>query len=480
MKTKNTVLFLVCLLLAAVFAGCGNGGEKPENTTNSDDSKLEASLSILPKIDYEGYDFVITYRDLYNSVDDMAFSQDNDNVLDKALYDRAMKVMDYYHVNIVPNVIQGDWAGQGALESLMVGDNDYDIIMPHSHIAWGTYITNGYALEWTENMKYNHLDQAWWDQGAYECLSVGNKYYTMLGDFSWKLTGSSVGVLFNKAVFDEVQEKYPYEYVDNMTWTFDVFHEIARRTVKDMDGDGQITLGNDRLGYTTGLYMGPVGFLWTTGNGIIGKDGDDMPYLDVYHESTVNLYDKFFKMMGENGFYIYNNRDSFNTQFHQEFAGEQVVMIDTMIENISQLRNMYDWGIVPYPMFTESVGRYYSTADAGVHSPIIPYNTKNPDRTSMVLEALAIEGYNQVIPAFYDVTLQIKYTDDDKSRDMLDLIRSTRRFDLGYYTGSCGGEFALVGTKLFLEGTSFTNYYAKYEQMARESVEDFVSSLTDN
>ncbi len=135
MKIKMTALFLVCLMFAAVFAGCGNGGVKPGNTTNNDDGKLEASLSILPKKDYDGYDFVITYRDLYNSVGDMAFSQDNDNVLDKALYDRAMKVMDYYHVNIVPNVIQGDWAGQGALESLMVGDNDYDIIMPHSHIA---------------------------------------------------------------------------------------------------------------------------------------------------------------------------------------------------------------------------------------------------------------------------------------------------------------------------------------------------------
>ena len=490
MKKRIIVFIIAAFMFITVFAACNQNekrnSEKTSETvhegstaTSTDESKPKPSLDLLPNRDYDGYDFIITYRDLYNSLDDMSFTSECDNILDEEKYLRARKIEDSYNINLVPTALPGDLVGWATLDSVIAGENEYDIIMPHSHYAWSLYIIPGYALEWTKNMTYNQIDQEWWDQGAYECLSVGGKYYTMLGDSSWKLLGSSVGILFNKIIFDEMGEVYPYDDVDKMSWTFDRFNEVAKKTVKDVNGDNAIKLGDDRYGFTTGIWMGPMGFLWTTGKGIVTKNSEDIPELTLYNDTTVSLYDKFVTMMSQDGFYIYPDRDSFDTQFHKEFIQGEVAMIDTMIENIAELRNMYDWGIVPYPMFDESVGRYYSTVDAGLHTPIVPYLTEDPERTSIILEALTIEGHNRVIPAFYEKTLQIKYTDDEKSWDMLDLINSSRNFDLGYMTGHCAGVFGLIGTRLIQNNTNLTVYYNQHFSEVQEELNDFITALTD-
>lgn len=486
---KLLSLLMTLMVLLGVFTivacekptqgGDGTDGEQTVGSTGSESQALEPTLDLLPEKNYNGYEFVINYRDLSNMVRDMSFDENSQDVLEVAKYQRALKVEETYKITLIPNVISGDWAGDMSLDSIVAGDADYDIIMPHSHRAWATYIAEGYALEWTENMKYNHLEAAWWDQNARECLSIGGKIYTMLGDSSWMLLGSSVGILFNKDIFDEYSIAYPYDEVKNNTWTFDKFYQIASKTKSDINGDGVIDLENDRYGYTTGIYMGPTGFLWTTGNAITAKDQNDIPYINLYNETTVDLFDKFFSMMDEDGFHIYDNRDSFNTEFHKEFAQEKVVMIDTMISNIEQLREMESFGLVPYPMFDESVGEYHSTADAGVHSPIIPYNAPDVERTSIILEALTIEGYNQVLPAFYETTLKIKYTDDDEDKDMLDVIRATRTFDFAYYTGATN-KFTLPGTSIFSEKTSFSAYYDANKDAAELALEEFLDYLQNN
>lgn len=485
MKKKLISSILALLSVFAVFSAVScsrNNNNNPGGSGSGDKSsgsvteELVASLDILPKRNYGGYDFVINYRELSNMVTDMSFDENSQDVLEVAKYRRAMKVEDAFGVNIVPNVISGDWAGDMSLNVILADNSEVDLIMPHSHRAWSTYISEGYALEWTQNMKYNHLEAEWWDQNARKCLSVGGRIYTMLGDSSWMLLGSSVGILFNKSIFDDSGIAYPYEDVKNHTWTFEKFHRIASDTKKDINGDGAYDLDNDRYGYTTGLFMGPTGFLWTTGNSITAKDSNDIPYINLYSETTVDLFDNFFAMMNEPGFHIYDTRDSFNTEFHKEFAQGKVVMIDTMISNIDQLRDMNGFGLVPYPLYDENVKDYHSTADAGVHSPIVPYNTPDAERTSIILEALTIEGYNQVLPAFYETTLKVKYTDDDDDKDMLDIIRATRTFDFAYYTGATG-KFTLPGTSIFSEKTSFTSYYDANKDAAEASLRDFLDYL---
>ena len=109
-----------------------------------------------------------------------------------------------------------------------------------------------------------------------------------------------------------------------------------------------------------------------------------------------------------------------------------------------------DYGFLPVPKYDETCEKYYTMVGAGNHMPCIPKTTSDPERTSIILEALAAEGYRTVIPAYYEVALQRKYTRDTESADMLDIIKDGRVFDIGYYF--LGGSLCVVGYDMAVAG----------------------------
>lgn len=92
------------------------------------------------------------------------------------------------------------------------------------------------------------------------------------------------------------------------------------------------------------------------------------------------------------------------------------MMIDGSFTDVSYLRDMKDdFGIVPWPKYDESSDGYAANVDAGTDLFVVPITTADAERTSIILEALCAEGYRSVIPAYYEVALQKKYTRDDIS-----------------------------------------------------------------
>ena len=63
---------------------------------------------------------------------------------------------------------------------------------------------------------------------------------------------------------------------------------------------------------------------------------------------------------------------------------------------------------------------------------LVPRTTPDAERTSIILEALSSASEYYVIPAFYDVQLTRKYSRDDESEAILDILFKNRVFDLAY------------------------------------------------
>ena len=61
----------------------------------------------------------------------------------------------------------------------------------------------------------------------------------------------------------------------------------------------------------------------------------------------------------------------------------------------------------------------------------IPTDAKNPDLSSAVIEALASEGYYRVAPTFFETALKVKYSSDDDSARMYDIIKGSIMYDFG-------------------------------------------------
>jgi hypothetical protein len=61
----------------------------------------------------------------------------------------------------------------------------------------------------------------------------------------------------------------------------------------------------------------------------------------------------------------------------------------------------------------------------------IPSYNKNLEMTGKIIETLSAESHKQLVPAYYEVALKIKYSRDEESVRMLDLIFEGVVYDFG-------------------------------------------------
>lgn len=473
------LLFLSAISLTACKGSSKTGDQTTDDQTTSSGNPDPARVGIdsLPKRDFGQYEFTVLYRDTEQVVNDMAYDATSSDVMEVAKYRRALAVEEYFNVKINPIVLIGDVAGDRAMNTLLAGDDIYDVILPHAHFTWG-YIFSGLALEWKENLTYCNLDAPWWDQDARENFELGGNIYTMIGDFSTMTLGQTMSMVFNKKLFQELNLEYPYQMVLDGTWTFDVFHQYIQIGKADLNSDSQYELGVDRFGYITTCFGGPIGFLWATGCRTTAKDADGMPYITVKNDTTINFFDNFFNVMRTPGNLILTEGDM-NEIMRQEFMASRLLMMDFTLRRMVNLTDMEDdYGIVPYPKYTPELENYASNVNAGMHLTIIPEISENPERTSLILEALSIEGYNSLTPAFYEKILQYKVSRDPLDIEMLKIIRDTRVFDFGYYTNFYT-PLCLPGYALSMNPTlTFTTLYDSSIAAAQTKLYDFIDKYT--
>lgn len=101
----------------------------------------------------------------------------------------------------------------------------------------------------------------------------------------------------------------------------------------------------------------------------------------------------------------------------------------------------------------------------------MPITTSDPERTGSIIEALCAIGSRDVVPAFYNVSLKTKYSRDTESEEMIDIIRDSIIYDIGYVSG---GTFQSIGRDLARSTThDFSSTYAASESIALSKLKDF-------
>lgn len=482
---------MAATLLCVLLVGCG--GKEPAMTdtqsvgsTATDEVVSTGLAPDLPNVDYDGYTFTIAFRDQsgYDWVGDIEATEQNGEVVNDAKFARNQAVEEQLGINIETHILNGDQYGDSTAASILAGDTEYDLIAPHAHLAWSAYIAQGLALNWSDNMTYCDFDMPWWDQDSRSSLSVEGRIYTMAGDFSYYAFAYTRALVFNKSILTDMGEKMPYETVLDGKWTFDEFNRLCLLAANDLNGDSRFELEHDQYGYVTNWWGGPIAFMYAGGGRTTQKDKDDIPYITLGDERSVNIYEKFFSMMGADGMEVVLNDST--ESFRNAFRDGRLLFTDMTLLDMEVLRDMKDdWGILPLPKLDESQEGYNSIVDAGVQLYIVPVNSENPERTSVVLEAMSYEGWKTVIPAFYETALQGKYARDDESVMMLDIIKNSRVFDFGYFTfsGSVNSlhRIGCAGYYLVKEDSQdLASYCAKYLPAAKAELNNFIDQIKES
>lgn len=462
MKFKKSLALLAAALML-ICVGCKKSEIKKNNTGVIHDEN-DPYTSNLEINDYDGYNFRILIRP--SNINDQYLEEGTGDPIEDAIYKRNPTVESMYNITISATQSSHSNYETDALNSILAGDDAYDAIFPHSRAAF-SYATQ-HALLNINEIDSIHTENPWWSKDIVESANVNGNLYVLDGDISLARYKSVMCLFFNKRIFDELGLDYPYQMVKDGTWTFDEFAKLVKKGAKDLNGDGVMDVENDQYGFQSSDWQSPISILYTGGQRIYNKNEQGVPELTLNTSKTVDIFDKYFDLMDSAGNIIYLEGKLTGPDMFRE---GRAMFHDGGLNSAQGYRSMDDnFGILPYPKFTED-DEYSSVVNGYAHLLIIPLTVSDEHRTGNIIEALCAIGSRDVVPTFYEQSLKSKFSRDNESEEMIDIIRDSIIYDLGYVAG---GTFQSIGHDLAHSSThDFSSTYAVQESLALSKLREF-------
>ena len=445
-KLKIVCLFFVFALLIFGCADAGDSGgsgedlqqaEKTAELELEDEAPAEDIFAGLETQTYGGREFNILARD--QMFTQFYADEETGDIINDAVYRRNRTVEDKYEVRI--NVINsGEWSEQPIRNSVTAGDGAYDLIDGYAAFV-GSIVTAGLYLNLLD-VPHLRLTEAWWSQHAVDELTVRGNLYIVPGDITINLWETIMTIFFSKEIIKNYNLENPYELVKNGTWTLDKMIEMSRDIPTDINGDG-IMYVEDRFGtfFYDDLSFNNFHNAFDIPTTLKGADG--LPYFNLDSPDVLYLAERMYALVDSTEGVIYGNRaEGFRDLYPggypivgislDMFAGDQILFYPTILGDAEKLRAMEtDFGILHYPKRTADQAQY-KTSSRDQHTMFgIPVDVKDVEFAGLITEALCVASNKIVIPAYYDVSLLDKFTRDEESAEMLDIIRQGLNFDFG-------------------------------------------------
>ena len=438
---KIVSYLLLCSMLSAALTACGGSGSDAKDTTANNptdttavDTDHDANGFLLDTIpsdtNFGGTAVNILIREDVANTEFFVEEQTGD-IVDDALFKRNQTVEDRLGVDINFIPIAGDWAGRetmnGAIrQSVMAADGEYDLCAVLSN-QLATLTVEG-LLTNLNTLDYLDFDKPWWARGLLDELAVDDKLYFASGDASLGLINGMMCIFYNKSMCEDFSIPDLYEIVNNGEWTIDKVVELTKDVYQDIDSDG-LKSENDRFGFATGSYNQLYGFLDSFNVQILEKDSDGYPSKYVFSsEKATNVVQKLVSLFKDNNAFMTSHEDKID--FINAFSENRVLFVTGEFKDTATYRDIsaFDYGVIPFPKWDEDQADYRTTARATYSSFCIPITAKDPDMSAAVLECFASESYRTVSPAYFETALKVKYSRDDETAQMYDLIKSSVTF----------------------------------------------------
>ena len=138
------------------------------------------------------------------------------------------------------------------------------------------------------------------------------------------------------------------------------------------------------------------------------------------------------------------------------------------------------YGMIPFPKLDESQANYMALVHDSTTLYCIPVTVQNIEMPCAVLEAMCAENYRTVTPAYYEVALKVKYTQDDISSQIIDMIHDNVRTDFVYANNYCFTSSTKLGTiertLMGMGKTASKNYMSEYDSI-KSAVESDLENI---
>lgn len=443
---KQITLILLAAVLASTFACEGRQNDVTDETTAGDTtSEVTTELTDgLPDKNMEDFTFNI-HHSTQASMSwvnlELNAEAENGEYLNDAIYKRNQYIEERFKCNL--NITEAHWDDNASnfRSIVMAGDNPYDIFFIYGNRVMG----NLDSIADFNNIPHINLEKDWWNPLATSAYNVGGKQIAAAGNYTLSYLSSAGCFIYNKRIADELKTENMYDLVRNGGWTVDKFFEIARKGTRDLDGNGEYD-ENDQFGiisesakafYDSMIIGSDIHYL--------ERDSDGYPAFTLKtNEKGISFFQKLVSVMKTDPYMYFDDSNDVNTATNTiKFENGNGLFMRTRTNYISNYRNMKDdFGILPIPKYDEKQERYITNCGVG-EIAVLPrsYDESRLDNVGILLEAMAFRSQQTVVPTYKEVLLQTKFTRDEDSGEMVDMIFKGIAFDLAIvaYEGTFTG-----------------------------------------
>lgn len=437
MKKQLSLILLAAILASA--AACSDA-KTPGNETSGlvTDDTVGVTTELgdgLPDKDMTGFSFNI-HHSTQSSMSwvnlELNAEAENGDYLNDAIFKRNRYIEERFKCEL--NITEDSWDNNANnfRSIVMSGDNMYDIFFLYGNRV----MSNLDCMADFNNVPHLNLDKEWWNPLATGAYNVGGKQLAVAGNYTLSYLSSAGCFIFNKRIYETLgTNESLYDLVRDGKWTDDKLFEIARKAVRDLDGNGKYDL-NDQFGI---ISESQKAFF----NSIIGgadiyyitKGSDGYPEFSLKsNEKGISFIQKLVDVCNTDPYMYYDSSKDPNTASDDvKFENGSALFMRTRTNYISNFRNMKDdFGIIPSPKYDEKQEIYITNSGVG-EIAVLPrsFDKDRLDNIGILLEAMAFRSQQTIVPTYKEILLQTKFTRDEESGEMIDIIFSGISFDLG-------------------------------------------------
>ncbi|MDD6094947.1 MAG: hypothetical protein PUC29_04300 [Clostridia bacterium] len=499
MKLTRIISLILAALMCLTFLASCAGGDEPivitnsGNDTGSDEGFVDA--------DYEQEDFTFLYikhsdvgKDYYGGDYIYAETYTGDTISD-AVYARNLAVEEKYNVKINQLLeVNGDPAAL-IQKKIMSGEFDHDVIYGWAY-KLGACIPENFFADFNQLSNVD-FTQDYWSPSAMEDLTINDKLYLCINDISMNKLEWADLIFYNKNIAEDynINTEFGsfYDLVNDGKWTLDVFLKMVQSVSNDLNGDGII--GKDDV---FGMLDGSANGSWAAACSdvqLTTKNDDGSYSLSFYNEKLLGIIDKIYPVYSNNK-YVKDYDDiwseggvdgnggysdqweyarSFFTTDHSLFCTGSAYIT-------SEFRNMTSsYGIIPFPKYDENQENYYAGVSCLASIFALPATVRNDvstagmERTGTILEYMAYKSNEILLPDYYETLLKGQRLDTEEDSQMLDIIRSSVRYQFSATVGiESVGELL---DNMFAKPTTATSTYKRSEKKLQKALDDYYSEV---
>lgn len=472
---KFSLFMALVLILAVVLSACAvdqkGGGAVTTATASTEEetSEIDARMAIsddLPANNYEGREFRI-----YSSTGrETTFYTDEQNgeVINDAIFAAISTTEERFNVDVV-NIDSGgdDVVHSDKIRQVITsGEDAFEVAENHDSLSGGLAVQGLFHNLY--DIPHLNFTKPWWPSNAVESLTYRNQMYLASSNFSYRGFHWTRVLFFNKDLIVDYNMEEPYKYVFDGTWTLDKFISMVKDTFEDLNGNSKADL-EDRYGY---VAKGPIYcYLEMFDLTPVIKTEDGGLQIGVNNERTITLIEKMYSLLHESKGGTILDYAGTEKLFGAQLALFAFGEIGDAVEKYRYTDVNY--GIVMLPKLDENQESYL--AEYTDRFLLFPITSLDTDFSGVIFEAMSAEGYKQIFPAYYEIALKQKFTFDDESVKVLDIINDVRVLDFSYiYIPDING---MLQTLLYSNPSKdFASLYAKNEKLLNAKLKQITTS----